>query len=63
MSDVQDQNGQKVYKSFMSAAMAYFGKQPGQQLGAFVKECGALSPADKAEIAEDMARNGIKIQQ
>ena len=62
MSDVVEQNGQKIYKSFVSAAKAYFGMKEGENLREFMNECSSLSPDDKAEMAEGMKRHGITIQ-
>ena len=60
--DVKQVNKEQVFKSFTSAAKAYFGLKPEEDLRGFMDECRALSPDDKTEIAEGMKRHGIMIQ-
>ncbi len=49
------------YKSFASAIMAIFGKQPGQSLGEFQAEIKELTEKDRQDIINGLAGNGITI--
>ena len=46
------------YKSFASAIMAIFGKQPGQSLGEFQAEIKSLTDKDRQDIINGLAANG-----
>lgn len=49
------------YKSFASAAMNYFGKKPNTGLAEFQAELKALTDADRQDIANGLASQGITI--
>lgn len=45
--------------SFISACKEFFGFKPGQKLSDFAAEIKALSPSDKAEIAQGLRDAGF----
>lgn len=51
----------KQFNSFAAAARHYFGFQPGKGLQDFMAELRSLTPTDKVELADGMARHGIVI--
>lgn len=48
------------YKSFAMASKAFFGSE-GKSLSAFQEELKALTPKDKQDIANGLAKQGITI--
>lgn len=49
--------------SFTKAIASYFGKQPNQTAGDFLKEIKALTPKDREDLTRDFRTVGIEIEQ
>lgn len=48
-----------THPSFIRAAMAFFGLQPGQTLGSFARELMDMDYSDRRDIAETLEAEGV----